>query len=114
MAAVAAPAAAAASTVSAPVGSLVAAGSSPRQDEAALRAALQAVVDAGATGIIALVDDGERVSRLTVGAARLDPRVPVLVGDQARVGSITKTAIATIALLGRVACGRPPWPRLAA
>jgi D-alanyl-D-alanine carboxypeptidase len=68
-----------------------------RDDDAALRAALRAVVDAGATGAIGLVDDGD-VSAVAVGAARLDPRRPLRVGDEVRVGSITKTVIATITL----------------
>ena len=75
------------------------AGTRPGQGDDALRAALQAVVDAGATGMIALVDDGHKQSRLAVGAAQLEPkRLPLRVRDQVRVGSITKTAIATITL----------------
>src|SRR4051794_27770031 len=66
-------------------------------DDAALRAALTAVVDAGATGALALVDDGQKVSTVAVGAARLDPRRPLHVRDQVRVGSITKTGMSTIA-----------------
>jgi D-alanyl-D-alanine carboxypeptidase len=59
---------------------------------------MQAVVDAGATGVNALVDSGDDVMRLAVGRARLDPGRPLHTGDQARVGSITKTVIAVIAL----------------
>ena len=70
----------------------------PGDQNAELRAALQAVVDAGATGVIALVDDGEDRSQLAVGAARLEPRQRLRVRDQVRVGSITKTFIATITL----------------
>jgi D-alanyl-D-alanine carboxypeptidase len=70
----------------------------PSDDHAALRAALQAVVDAGATGAVGLVDDGADVSAVAVGAARLDPRRPLRVRDEFRVGSITKTVIATITL----------------
>ena len=66
--------------------------------QAALRAAMQAVVDAGATGVNALVDDGDHVTRLSVGRARLDPERRLRPQDQARVGSITKTAIAVVAL----------------
>ncbi len=69
-----------------------------QQGDPALRDALQAVVDAGATGMIALVDDGPTVSAVGVGAARLDPFEPISVRDQVRVGSITKTAISTITL----------------
>jgi D-alanyl-D-alanine carboxypeptidase len=67
-------------------------------DDAALRAALTAVVDAGATGALALVDDGRTVSSAAVGAAQLQPRRPLQVRDQVRVGSITKTVMSTITL----------------
>src|SRR4051812_7516300 len=69
-----------------------------KHDAAALRAALQGVVDAGASGAIGLVDDGKHVSTVAVGAARLDPRRPIRLHDQVRVGSITKTVISTITL----------------
>ena len=70
----------------------------PRHDDAALRAALEAVVDAGATGAIGWVDDGTDVSAMTVGVGSLDPPRPLRVRDQVRAGSITKTVISTIAL----------------
>jgi D-alanyl-D-alanine carboxypeptidase len=67
-------------------------------DDDALRAALEAVVDAGATGAIGLVDAGANVSATAVGVARLDPPRPLRVSDQVRAGSIAKTVIATITL----------------
>jgi D-alanyl-D-alanine carboxypeptidase len=67
-------------------------------DDDALRAALEAVVDAGATGAIGLVDAGANVSATAVGVARLDPPRPLRVSDQVRAGSIAKTIIATITL----------------
>ena len=70
----------------------------PGDDDAALRAALQAVVDAGATGAIGLVDDGADVSAVAVGTARLGTGRPLRVTDELRVGSVTKTVIATITL----------------
>jgi D-alanyl-D-alanine carboxypeptidase len=70
----------------------------PSDDDAALRAALEAVVDAGATGAIGLVDAGANVSATAVGVARLDPPRPLRVRDQVRAGSIAKTVIATITL----------------
>jgi len=76
----------------------VSAATSSGQSDHALQAALQAVVDAGATGVIALVDDGDRVSAATAGAARLDPFEAIRVRDQVRVGSITKSVMATITL----------------
>jgi D-alanyl-D-alanine carboxypeptidase len=109
-AALIAPAAPAAAGAAAPAGSV---GSTVHrnEDDAALRAALTAVVDAGATGALALVDDGKDVSTVAVGAARLDPRRPLHVRDQVRVGSITKTVISTITLQlvgeGRLRLGDP-------
>lgn len=75
----------------------LAAGSGSDQT-AALKAAMLATVDAGATGVSALIDDGDEVRRLAVGSARLDPPRDLRPTDQVRVGSITKTAIAVIAL----------------
>jgi D-alanyl-D-alanine carboxypeptidase len=63
-----------------------------------LRAAMEAVVAAGATGVNALVDDGDDVTRLTAGLARLDPERDLRPGHQARVGSITKTFVAVVML----------------
>jgi D-alanyl-D-alanine carboxypeptidase len=70
----------------------------PSDDDAALRATLEAVVDAGATGAIGLVDDGGDVSAVAVGASRLGTGRPLRVSDEVRAGSITKTVIATITL----------------
>ena len=77
----------------------------PKDDDVALRAALEAVVDAGATGAIGLIDADANVSATAVGVARLDPSRPLRVSDQVRAGSVTKTVIATI-LLQLVAEGR--------
>jgi D-alanyl-D-alanine carboxypeptidase len=66
--------------------------------ERALRVAMRATLDAGATGLIARVDDGDDVVRIGVGAARLDPYRAIRPSDQVRVGSITKTMVATVAL----------------
>jgi D-alanyl-D-alanine carboxypeptidase len=63
-----------------------------------LRAAVRATVDAGATGMIARVEDGDDVVRVAVGKARLDPPRRIRVTDQVRVGSITKPMVATVAL----------------
>jgi D-alanyl-D-alanine carboxypeptidase len=53
---------------------------------------------AGATGMIVRVDDGDEVTRVGVGVARLDPRRPIRTSDQVRVGSITKSMVATVTL----------------
>jgi len=66
--------------------------------DSALRAAMLATLDAGATGMMARVDDGRDVTRIGVGVARLDPRRPIRLGDQVRVGSITKSMVSTVAL----------------
>jgi D-alanyl-D-alanine carboxypeptidase len=63
-----------------------------------LRAALDDVVAAGASGVSLRVDDGRRTARLAAGAARLEPRVPMRPDARLRVGSITKTFVATAVL----------------
>jgi D-alanyl-D-alanine carboxypeptidase len=63
-----------------------------------LRTALDAVVAAGASGVVLRVDDGHRTTRLAAGAARLEPRVPMRPDARLRVGSITKTFVATVVL----------------
>lgn len=73
-------------------------GASETASDAALRAAMQALVGAGATGVSALVDDGDGMRRFAVGSARLDPRLALRPADQFRVGSITKTAVSVVAL----------------
>ena len=90
-------------TASPPVHSVTAAtavtaGADRDESTAALRAAMQDVVDAGATGVNALLDNGDDVTRLAVGRARIDPERPLRTNDQARAGSITKTLIAVITL----------------
>jgi D-alanyl-D-alanine carboxypeptidase len=64
----------------------------------ALGDALQSVVDAGVPAAIGAVDDGHHRTKLARGLARLDPARPAGPDDQVRVGSITKTFMATIAL----------------
>jgi D-alanyl-D-alanine carboxypeptidase len=63
-----------------------------------LRAALDGLVAAGASGASLQVDDGRRSVRLAAGAARLDPRLPMRPDARIRVGSITKTFVATAVL----------------
>jgi D-alanyl-D-alanine carboxypeptidase len=66
--------------------------------DAALQAALDGVVAAGASGIELRVDDGRRTTRLAAGAARLEPRIPMRPDAKVRVGSVTKTFVATVLL----------------
>lgn len=68
------------------------------EQKSVLQAAMLATVEAGATGMLARVDDGERLTRIGVGAARLDPRRPIQTNDEVRVGSITKSMVSTVTL----------------
>lgn len=56
------------------------------------------MVAAGASGAVLRVDDGRRTYRLSSGKARLDPPQGMRPEAKLRVGSITKTFIATVAL----------------
>jgi len=67
-----------------------------RQPE--LQRALDRIVAAGAPGAVLLVRDGHRTIRLTSGYRNLRPRTPMRAADRFRVGSITKTFIATVVL----------------
>ena len=70
-----------------------AAGDKPR-----LQRALDQVVAAGVPGAVLLVREGDRTIRLTSGYGNVKPRTPMRAGDRFRVGSITKTLVATVAL----------------
>lgn len=63
-----------------------------------LQALLDELVAAGAPGVLAVVDDGQHTWRLSSGAGRLDPRRPLSPAARFRVGSITKTFVATVVL----------------
>jgi D-alanyl-D-alanine carboxypeptidase len=63
-----------------------------------LQRALDRVVAAGAPGAVLLVRDGNRTIRLTSGYGNLQPKTPMRAGDRFRVGSVTKTFVATIVL----------------
>lgn len=89
--------AAAVTTLTAASGPAVAAQPGPPTD-AELQAMLDRVVAAGASSAALRVDDGRRTVRLAAGAARLDPRVPMRPDARGRVGSITKTFVATATL----------------
>jgi D-alanyl-D-alanine carboxypeptidase len=70
--------------------------SATRQQE--LQRALDEVVAAGVPGAIALVRDGDRTTRLTSGYGNLKTRAPIRAGDRFRIGSVTKTFLATVVL----------------
>src|SRR3954470_22009929 len=63
-----------------------------------LQALLDELVTNGASGALARVDDGQHTWRLASGAARLDPRQPLRPAARFRVGSVTKSFVATVAL----------------
>ena len=68
-------------------------------DGARLQALLDELVVDGAPGVLALVDDGPGPAWTGAsGQARFDPRVPLRGSARFRVGSITKTMIATVVL----------------
>ncbi len=63
-----------------------------------LQALLDELVVNGASGVVARVDDGTHSWRLASGAARLEPPQVMRPGARFRVGSITKSFVATVAL----------------
>jgi D-alanyl-D-alanine carboxypeptidase len=67
--------------------------------DAVLRGLLDGMVATGATGALARVDDGMSTVRLAAGRARLEPAQAMAPGARFRVGSVTKTFIATVALM---------------
>jgi D-alanyl-D-alanine carboxypeptidase len=67
-------------------------------DEAALQAALDRVVATGVPGAVLLVRDGDRTIRLASGYGVVDGRVPARTTDRFRIGSVTKTFVATVVL----------------
>lgn len=67
-------------------------------DEAKLQRAVDQLVAAGAPGAIALVREGERTIRVTSGFGNLKPRTPMRATDRFRIGSVTKTFVATVVL----------------
>src|SRR2546429_1057278 len=60
--------------------------------------ALRLVVAAGAPGAIALVGDGRSTRSAAVGAADLGTGRRMRTGDHVRIGSVTKTFVAVVAL----------------
>jgi D-alanyl-D-alanine carboxypeptidase len=66
--------------------------------EVQLQQALDQLVAAGAPGAIALVREGDRTIRVTSGFGNLKPRTPMRATDRFRIGSLTKTFVATVVL----------------
>lgn len=63
-----------------------------------LQTALEELVAAGATGVTALVDDGRRVRTASAGVADRETGAPMTSHHATRVGSITKSFVATVLL----------------
>src|SRR5439155_22826910 len=63
-----------------------------------LQKELDAVVAAGVPGAVLIIRDGNQTLRLASGSAELAPKVPMRTTDRFRVGSITKTFVATVVL----------------
>ncbi|NHC43977.1 serine hydrolase domain-containing protein [Motilibacter aurantiacus] len=68
------------------------------QRDAALQRAVDAIVAAGASGAVVLVDDGTDAWQQASGAARLEPEQAWRRDEKVRIGSITKTFVATLVL----------------
>ncbi|MFN8075075.1 MAG: serine hydrolase domain-containing protein [Kineosporiaceae bacterium] len=66
--------------------------------EAKIRAALAPLVAADVPGAVAQVDQGRGPARAAAGLADTDPREDAVPQAQSRVGSITKSFVATVAL----------------
>jgi Beta-lactamase len=60
--------------------------------------ALSQVVAAGVPGALALVRDGDRTRMIATGLADVDAPVKLRASDRFRVGSVTKTFVATVVL----------------
>src|SRR5215213_5051247 len=63
-----------------------------------LQRGLDAVVAAGVPGAVAVVRDGDRTISLASGYGNLKAKTPMRLGDRFRVGSVTKTFVATVVL----------------
>jgi D-alanyl-D-alanine carboxypeptidase len=68
------------------------------QTPPALQPRLDAIVDSGAPGVIALTRDGTHTRRLASGLANPTSHAPMRPSDRFRIGSITKTFVATVVL----------------
>ncbi len=66
--------------------------------ETKLEQALDGVVAAGVPGAVLLVRDGDRTIRLASGYGNVNSRTKMRTADRFRVGSITKTFVATVVL----------------
>jgi hypothetical protein len=70
----------------------------PAGKEENVQRALERVTAAGAPGAIALVRDGDQTFRLTSGYGNLEQKASMRQTDRFRIGSVTKTFVATVVL----------------
>src|SRR5438552_2035787 len=63
-----------------------------------LASALERVVSAGVPGALAFVREGDRTQTAAAGLADVGARVKIRGGERFRVGSVTKTFVATVVL----------------
>ena len=70
----------------------------PGSDAAALRHQLRALIAAGVPGAVLLVKDGGEQLRLAAGTSDLATGAPMMTGNRFKIGSITKTFVATAVL----------------
>jgi D-alanyl-D-alanine carboxypeptidase len=67
-------------------------------DPAALQKQLDGVVEAGAPGVVGLIRTGERTWQGASGLGDLRAKRPARAGDRFRIGSVTKSFVATVVL----------------
>jgi D-alanyl-D-alanine carboxypeptidase len=67
-------------------------------DPAALQRQLDGVVEAGTPGVVALVRSGHQTWQGASGLGDLGAKRPARAGDRFRIGSVTKSFVATVAL----------------
>ncbi|GLW78704.1 serine hydrolase [Actinokineospora globicatena] len=80
------------------VGPAGAAGAADRGSDRGLRDSLDGLVRAGVTGVVVRVDDGRRVQTIGRGVATVKPPRPIGTDDGFRIGSVTKSFVATVVL----------------
>jgi D-alanyl-D-alanine carboxypeptidase len=68
------------------------------KEQAKIQRALSRLTATEAPGAIVLVRDGNRTLRLTSGYGNLDKKTPIRRTDRFRIGSVTKTFVATVVL----------------
>ena len=82
-----------------PVSDAAAAGAAgPRTDAAVLRHQLHALIAAGVPGAVLVVRDGDERLRLSAGTSDIATGTPMRTGNRFKIGSITKTFVATAVL----------------